>query len=83
MKAARPPGLSTAKDLGATSPPTVSKTASQLATALREIPGVVVDDVIGAEASHICIVPRTRGRDHTSSNMLGKVHVRLRIAVQE
>ena len=32
IKAARPPGLSTAKDLCATSPPTVSKTASQLAT---------------------------------------------------
>ena len=32
MKAARPPGLSTAKDFCATSPPTVSKTASQPVT---------------------------------------------------
>jgi hypothetical protein len=32
IKAARPPGLSTAKDFCATSPPTVSKTASQPVT---------------------------------------------------
>ena len=32
IKAARPPGLSTAKDFCATSPPTVSKTASQRVT---------------------------------------------------
>ena len=40
---------------------------------LGEILGVVVDDFIGAEAFHICMVRRTRGRDHTSSDMLGKL----------
>ena len=34
MKAARPPGLRTANDRVATSPPTVSNTASQLLTTL-------------------------------------------------
>jgi len=34
MKAARPPDLSTANDRCATSPPTVSNTASQFFTAL-------------------------------------------------
>jgi hypothetical protein len=40
---------------------------------LREISGVVVDDFIGSEASHICVVRRTRGRNHTGTDMLGEL----------
>src|SRR5439155_1816756 len=40
---------------------------------LREISGVVVDDFIGSEASHICMVRRTRGCNHTGTDMLGEL----------
>src|SRR5215510_508447 len=40
---------------------------------LREILGLVVHDFIRAELSHICMVRRTRGRDHASPDMLGKL----------
>src|SRR5437588_12552520 len=40
---------------------------------LREISGVVVDDFIGSEASHIYMVRRTRGRNHTGTDMPGEM----------
>ena len=72
MKAARPPGLSTAKDFCATSPPTVSNTASQRHD-LGEILRVVVDDLVGAEAAHVVEVGRAGGRDDARADMLGEL----------
>src|SRR5262245_32501142 len=73
MKAARPPGLSTAKDRCATSPPTVSKYGVAIGNSLREVTSIVVDDVIRPERPHIGMVCRTRGRDHAGADMLGKL----------
>ena len=40
---------------------------------LREIAGIVVDDLVGAEAAHIVAVRRARGRDHAGADMLGQL----------
>src|SRR5947207_6063880 len=48
---------------------------------LREISGVVVDDFIGSKASHICMVRRTRGRNHTGTDMRDRADLVLRQAV--
>jgi hypothetical protein len=73
MNAARPPGLSTAKHLWVTSAPTVSGTAFATAD-LREVLGIVVDDLIGAEAAHVVTVRCARRGDYASTNLLGELN---------
>jgi hypothetical protein len=68
-----PPGLSTANDFCATSPPTLS---NSIATRhdLREILRIVIDDLIGTEVAQIVTVRYTRGRDDTCTDMLCKLN---------
>src|SRR5207249_5341297 len=44
-----------------------------MVNSLREIASVVIDNFIRPERSHISMVCCTRGRDHTSTDMLGKL----------
>jgi hypothetical protein len=72
MKAAKAPGLSTTKDLCAISAGRVEYGIA-IGNSLREIIGIVIDDFIGAEVPHICMVRRTGGRNHMSTDVLGEL----------
>src|SRR5262245_2364777 len=49
---------------------------------LREIGGVVVDDLVGPEAAHIGLIGRARGGDHVGAEMLGELNGKARDATR-